>query len=134
MSDANHDGAIERGWIPDYLPASSHDIHEKHRLSNPTTWCSFAFLPTDSESLRKALQPLDTSTTSVARIESPDATWWPVLFEGAIDVKKVHEAGYQLYEFKKPEQAGTNRTFDYLFFVDWSTGRALFYQTTQASH
>src|ERR1700687_308581 len=53
LADAKKDGAIDRGWIPDFLPASSRTIHEVHDLSPSTTWCAFEFLPNDSQGLRK---------------------------------------------------------------------------------
>jgi hypothetical protein len=133
MSDAKKDGAIERGWIPDYLPASSRDIHEMHRISNPTTWCSFTFLPGDSETLRKKLRGAGTESLSVARVERPGTTWWPTFLDGTLDISKVHQAGYELYGMEEPERTGEKRASVYLFAVDWASGRALFYQTTRGS-
>src|ERR1700720_4214592 len=56
LADAKSEGAIDRGWIPDYLPQTSRDIHEIHRIEHSKTWCSFEFLPNDSESLRRTLR------------------------------------------------------------------------------
>jgi len=32
LADARKDGAIDRGWIPNYSPQTSRDIHEIHRI------------------------------------------------------------------------------------------------------
>src|SRR5882762_2736235 len=56
LADAKKDGAIDRGWIPDFLPESSRAIHEVHDMSPSTTWCAFEFLPSDSQGLRKSLK------------------------------------------------------------------------------
>src|SRR5436853_7683225 len=57
LGDAKKDGAIDRGWIPDFLPERSRNVHELHDPSSPTTWGAFEFVPTDSATLRKSLKP-----------------------------------------------------------------------------
>ena len=48
LADAEKDGAITRGWIPDdLLPSSSRAIREVHDLSPSREWCAFEFVPTD---------------------------------------------------------------------------------------
>jgi hypothetical protein len=131
IASAKNAGAIDRGWIPDYLPASSYDIHEIHRLSSPTGWCSFKFAPIGVERFRNTLQASGSRTLTVSRIESPDTTWWPALLEDGVDFKKLQAAGYELYEIETPDRTAMNRTFVYLFAVDWSKRQAFFYQTTR---
>lgn len=133
MLEAKQEGAIDHGWIPDYLPPSSRDIHELHRISNPVGWCSFQFSPSDSEALRKTLQTLGHRAPSYERIESPGKTWWPALLEGNLNMREVNVDGYELYVINKSEQDAMHRTFDYLFLIDWSKGAGFFYQTTRGS-
>lgn len=133
MLEAKQEGAIDHGWIPDYLPASSRDIHEVHRISNPVGWCSFEFSPSDSEALRKSLQTLGHRTLSYERIESPSKTWWPALLEGNLNIRDVNANGYELFVISKPEQDAMHRTFEYLFLINWSKGAGFFYQTTRGS-
>jgi hypothetical protein len=59
-------------------------------------------------------------------------SWWPVVLEGDLDLRKVREAGYELYEVEK--LAGADRTSVYLFMIDWSKGRAFFYEMTRGGH
>jgi hypothetical protein len=71
LAEAAKDGAITRGWIPDdFLPRSSHSIHEVHDLSNSTEMCAFEFVPTDSQNILANLKPLDVLPQSVGRVPS----------------------------------------------------------------
>lgn len=129
LADARQDRAIERGWIPDYLPQSSRDIHEIHRIEHSKTWCMFEFLQSDSESLRRTLKAAEKSRLTDMRIESPGASWWPSEFDGNLDVKSINREGYELLAFE--ESASAYKPSIYLFMIDWSSGRAYFYQTTR---
>src|ERR1017187_6019519 len=75
LADAKKDGAIDRGWIPDFLPESSRAIHELHYVSGGRTWCSFEFVPSDSEGLRKNLKALNAQAPSVAQVKNPRVRW-----------------------------------------------------------
>src|SRR5947209_10135911 len=78
LADADKDGAITRGWIPnDLLPGSSREIHEVHDISPSTEWCAFEFLPTDSQRLLKNLKSVDALPPPVKHIPSPHVSWWP---------------------------------------------------------
>jgi len=127
LADAKKDGAIDRGWIPDFLPESSHSIHEVHDISPSTTWCAFDFLPSDSEGLRKSLKNLDGLARTVRRVPSPGEAWWPDVLQGKLDVTKIHNAGFELYEVTTPETSVTTETL--LFSIDWTKGLGFFYRT-----
>lgn len=129
LADAKRDGAIDRRWIPDYLPASSHAIHDVGDLSPATVWCAFDFLPADSEGLRKSLKKVDALPPSVRRVPRPGKSWWPSLLEGSLDVDKIHQAGFQLYFVEEPETPSTTAAF--LFAIDWAKGRGFFYRTSE---
>jgi hypothetical protein len=115
LADADKDGAITRGWIPDdLLPGKSRAIHEVHELSPSTEWCAFEFSPTDSQGLRKNLSSVDAPPPSVRRVPSPGVSWWPA-------VLKIHGAGFELYVVEKP---ATSVTTDILLFaIDWPSAR-----------
>jgi hypothetical protein len=133
IAAAKNAGGMDRGWLPEYLPTSSYDIHEVHRVSSPTGWCSFRFNMAGAESFRDTLQASRKQAPTVFHIESPGTTWWPPMLEGEIDFKKVHDAAYDLYQVETPERSAMNRTFVYLFAVDWVKGQAFFYQTTRSN-
>ncbi len=132
LAEAEKDGAITRGWIPDFLPKSSRAIHEAHRIEHPRTWCAFEFLSADSESLRKNLKGVD--LLPVTRVLSPGVSWWPAVLKGNLDVRKIHEAGFELYKVVIPDAGIPDRTEVLLFAIDWSGGRGFFYQTYSGAH
>jgi hypothetical protein len=127
LVDAKKDGAIDRGWIPDFLPESSRNIHELHDISPSTTWCAFEFLPTDPAALRKSLKADAGSLSLVRRVPSPGKSWWPPVITGDLNATRIHEAGFELYALVEPETASTKEVL--LFAIDWSTGRGFFYRT-----
>jgi hypothetical protein len=127
LAEADKDGAITRGWIPDdLLPGSSRTIHEVHEISPSTEWCAFEFLPTDSQRLRKNLKNVDVLPPSVKRVPSPGVPWWPAVLKGNLNVEKIHGAGFELYVVEKPDTSVTTEIL--LFAVDWSKGHGFFYR------
>ncbi len=133
LADADRDGAITRGWIPDFLPKSSKSIHEIHRIEHPRTWCACEFLPSDSEALRRNLQGIDALPPSLTRVLSPGVSWWPAVLQGNLDVEKIRKTGYEPYMVARPNVI-PDRTEVLLFAIDWSKGRAFFYQTYYSDH
>jgi len=126
LADADKDGGISHGWIPDYLPASSHAIHEAHDQSPEYQWCTFEFSPSDTERLRKTLQPVD-APLPVRRIPSPHLSWWPSMLTGNLDDRRIRSAGLELYAAIEPGPADFKSI--YFFAIDWRHGRAYFYST-----
>ena len=130
FADADKDGAITRGWIPDYLPESSRAIHSVQEESPSREWCSFEFLSQDSQGLRKNLKSVDALPPSVRRVPSPGVSWWPAVLKGNLDVEKIHKAGLDLYVVERPETSVTTRIF--IFAIDWARGRGFFYTTSES--
>lgn len=129
LADADKDGAITRGWIPTFLPGSSRTIHELHAISPSTEWCTFEFVPTDSQGLRKVLKSVDALPPSVSRVPSPRVSWWPTVLEGNLDRQKIQREGFDLYVVVIPETSVTNSVL--LFAIDWARGRGFFYSTKE---
>jgi hypothetical protein len=125
LGDAVKDRAIERRWIPSFLPDSSRNIHLMGNLSPSREWCAFEFLPADSEQLRRSLKAIDVVPPSVRHVPSPGKPWWPSFLEGDLDSKRIHEAGLQLYVVEEPATAST--TALELFAIDWVKGRGFLY-------
>ena len=126
LAEADKDGAITRGWIPDeFLPRTSRSIHEVHDLSPSTEWCVFEFVPTDSQSLITKLKLVDVLPQAVERVPSPGVSWWPVVLVGNLDVQKIHKADMDLYFMERPAISVRSRVW--LFAIDWSHGRGFFY-------
>src|SRR5712675_2420210 len=92
LAEADKDGAITRGWIPDdLLPSSSRAIHEVHYLSPSTEWCAFEFAPSDSQRLRKALKSVDVIPAPVRRVPNPHVSWWPSVLRGNLSMEMIHK-------------------------------------------
>lgn len=128
LADADKDGAITRGWVPDdILPASSRTIHVVGELSPSKEWCAFEFLPTDSQRFLKNLKSVDALPSPVKHIRSPHVSWWPSVLEGNLDAEKIHKAGFQLFVVERP--ANSVDMGIYLFAPDWSKGHGFFYWT-----
>ncbi len=127
LADARRDGAIDRGWIPDFLPESSRSIHELHDLSPSTQWCAFEFPPAEAPALHKRLKSDGSSIPPVRHVPDPGKTWWPKLLAGDLDARKIHGAGLDLYEIAEPETASTNEVL--LIAIDWVEGRGFSYRT-----
>src|SRR3974377_2313940 len=68
LADAAKAGEINRGWIPDYLPTSSHAIRIIYDPSSPRTWCAFEFSPADSQILKKNLTSGDALRQLLKRV------------------------------------------------------------------
>jgi hypothetical protein len=126
LAEANKDGAITRGWIPDeFLPRSSRDIHEIHDRSPSREWCAFEFVPTDSQKLLRNLKHADVLPVSLRHVPRPGVSWWPSVLVGNLDAEAIHKAGFDLYVVEMPATSVT--TAVWLFAIDWSKGRGFFY-------
>ena len=66
------DGAVERGWVPGWLPPSALDIKEKHDLDTNGQILRFAAPSWNGESLPDHCQSVESAEPS--RLAAP---WWP---------------------------------------------------------
>lgn len=126
LSDAVAAGEITRGWVPDFLPASSHAIHEVHNPASPRTWCAFAFSPSDSQRFLKNVREVRELPASVSDIEDPGATWWPGFLKGKLDVPSIRAQGFTLYIAEEPDVGSKTRLV--LFAIGWTKGAGFFYR------
>jgi hypothetical protein len=132
LAEADEDGAITRGWIPDdLLPRSSRAIREVHDLSPSTEWCAFEFAPADSQNLRKNLKNIDALPPSVRHVPNPYVAWWPNVLKGNLDTQRIHRQGFELYAVERPATSVTTEIL--LFAIDWSKGRGFFYSTSNSA-
>lgn len=117
LADAKRAGAVDRGWLPDFLPPGSRDIHEVHNIDTNQTWCAFAFVFADSDVLRRNLLVLGSAEISAIYVRSPGLSWWPDVLEGQLDPDAIARSGFEMY--------GTGSV---VFAIDWKKGRAFFYR------
>lgn len=125
LAEADKDGAITRGWIPYFLPTTSHEIHETHELSPSIEWCSFEFAAADSEKFRSFLKPVGVLPGTLTRIPNPAVSWWPEVLRGNLNLTSIRNSGLAPSIFEQPASSVENQI--YLFAVDWQSGRAFFY-------
>lgn len=111
-SVAEADRAIERGWVPALLPASSTDIRECHNLDTSEVRGEFAFDAADEKALRAALgDQVSVSPKYVRPLPSCPLEWSDL----ATDVE-AWKARSTLRGIYRP--AGTAVFF---YAIDWST-------------
>jgi hypothetical protein len=127
LSEADKDGATTRGWIPEFLPGSSHSIHEVHDLSPSTEWGAFEFAPSDSEILRKSLKHVDALPQRMRRVPNPGVSWWPSILDGTLDIENIHRSALELYLVETADTSVTTNVS--LFAIDWPKGRGYFFCT-----
>ena len=117
LAEAEQAGAISKGWLPDGLPAGSHDIREGHVPGSKARWGLFEYPRAEEGALRVLLEPTELALNGQecdvpARIE-----WWPRILRGILDGSRLSGTGMHVYRGAKS---------DLLFAVNWSQGRAYY--------
>lgn len=106
LADAEHDGAVARGWVPEILPRSATGIRECHDLDSNETWGMFQFGHADAEKLRGGLSDVDLREKRVNEMPGRGCGgWWLQDLGGRIDAETLRQAGYRafLYAPANPE-------------------------------
>ncbi len=123
LDEARQAGAISSGWIPEGLPASSHDIRVAQLPGTPQHWGIINFARSDEGSLRALLQPGEVSLTG-ERCEMPGRIeWWPVILRGELDGNRLAATGLHGYRATSGHR---------LFAVNWDQGRAYYWGGSRA--
>lgn len=118
LDEARTAGAIANGWIPDGLPAGTHDIREGHVPGTPERWGIVSFPPSEAAAVRALLQPEEMPVTG-QRCEVPGRIeWWPVILRGTLDAERVAATQLRLYR---------GRHGDLMFAVHWKQGRVYYW-------
>lgn len=83
MEEVRVDNVINRGWIPEFMPASAYAIKERHSGDTNEGWGTFQFEAIDREDfdahwrgVSSAPLPRDLNRFS----EAPKVDWWPEEF------------------------------------------------------
>ena len=113
----SEDGAVRRGWIPEWVPESATDFEESHNLDTNRSWLRFSVPAEDIDAVVDALTPV-----AAAAVQFPkkppllSALWWPDDLTGL-------SAGAGSYEFFQHEKAigGIHGTWTYLVAIDRSS-------------
>ncbi len=127
-ADAEKGGEFDRGWLPDFLPNSSHNIHLADDNSPSEEWCGFEFDPREADQLLNNIQALKGHAPPMREIPSPGLRWWPKFLRGELDgriAQQAEQSGFALYSFIRPASQVDNEII--IFAIDRSNGRAYFY-------
>jgi hypothetical protein len=116
MQDARQAGAVDHGWLPDFLPNSARSIREMHNIDTNQVWCTFEFSARDRPTLQAALSPLTVVEIRGKEVRSAGKSWWPAVLEGRLDPAAVDRAGLKVYS------SGV-----LVVAVDWDRSRAFMY-------
>lgn len=113
--EAQADGAIGRGWVPDGLPPGATDLRVAY-LSDGTQWGVLSFPSGEGGALRALVGgEVDSAhCTAPGRFE-----WWPRVLRDPIDVATVHATGLRLYRSRDGSRT---------FAVNWNQGRAFYWR------
>jgi hypothetical protein len=130
LDDAQKEGAISRGWIPDFLPASTRAIHEIHNPASPRTWSAFEFSAADSQHLRQSIVEVDVLAPSLREIDGPGVPWWPKFLEGQLNAAQIRQHGFVLYVATEPSIGSNTRIV--LLVLNWESGTGYFYRAAGA--
>ena len=117
LAEARQAGAIAKGWMPEGLPAGSHDIREGHVPGTSQRWGIFEFPHGEEETLRALIQPEETPAEGRRCEIPPRIEWWPIMLRGALDGGSLAATGTRLYRAKSG---------GLLFAINWNQARAYF--------
>ncbi len=118
-SEARQSGAIERGWIPEWMPASAEGIREAHDQDTNRRWGLFDFAPADAGSIRSILAPQPMSLEGMQGDMPSRVEWWPVILRGRLDPARIKDAGLEAYRTK---------TDNLVVVLNWKQGRAYYWK------
>src|SRR5215831_1227566 len=74
VAAAERAGAIQRGWVPDWLPRSAHDLREVHNLDTNQSMLTFRYDPSDQLSVPNHCSQV---RPSEVRDVPFSVSWWP---------------------------------------------------------
>ena len=117
VAEAREAGAVERGWVPQGLPASATDLRVAYR-GNEQQWGVFVFPPADGDAVRALVGP--EITTGPPDCDPPGRLeWWPRILRSPLDLAQVQATGLRLYRA---------RTGNLTYAVNWNQGRAFYWK------
>ena len=117
VDEARADGAIQRGFVPEGLPAGASDLRVAY-LDKGTHWGVLAFPSAQADALRALVGPEITSG-SVTCSAPGRFEWWPRVLQDPIDLNTVHATGLRLY---------TARDGRRTWAINWNQGRAFYWR------
>jgi hypothetical protein len=116
VAEARAAGAMERGFVPEGLPATATDLREAHHDSQ--RWGLFVFPPADGEAVR-ALVGAEITATPPDCHPPGRLEWWPRILRSPLDLVQLQSTGLRLYR---------SRDDRLTYAVNWQQGRAYYWK------
>jgi hypothetical protein len=109
--------AIERGWIPAFLPSSATKIYECHNIDTNQCWGRFSFAEDDID-WRDSLAEVAPSLLLEKSMDVAWSTrWWPSELRGSLSAGALEKAGYRFYTYEGERTlVAVNRKKGQVFF------------------
>jgi hypothetical protein len=123
---ARKDGAIERGWIPDFLPTSSYEIYERHDLDTNTVWLRFKFDKKDEKQLISLIKEVKFDEIDSIEFIAPDVKWWPKTVNK--ESTKNRQSGLKLYKRTSGYYDNQQKIVPGFFIIDWNSDTGYYWR------
>ena len=126
MRAARADTEVGGGWIPEWLPESTRDIHEIHNIDTNQIWISFKF---ERDDFLEAIESANVQSFSSLRLdEGPrrhKVSWWPDRDDPALT---ADDADWRYYKGHGRIQMLIGGNYVYFVAADLSRGVAYYWE------
>jgi len=98
-NDMLEGSAVERGWVPSFVPQSATDIRETHCIERSDQWMKFRFEPSEMEEMLEMVTPVAKDSVRLPP-HGPTiiCSWWPHTLVN--NTKSGELSNYEFYEYK----------------------------------
>jgi hypothetical protein len=122
LAEARAAGDIQKGWIPEGLPAGTFEMRSAHNLDTNARWGLFSFPVAEAPHFKAQLEPTEFPLEGQQCNPPRRIEWWPILLRGNLDAERIGTTGLKAY--KSADGA-------LLFAVNWNQGRAYYWSVPQ---
>jgi hypothetical protein len=117
LDEARRDGAVDRGWVPSWVPAGAREIRQAHDGDTNRRWGLFNFPPEDAAPLHATLGP--EISLAGKHVDAPRRIeWWPVILRDQLDADQISTTGLEAHA--RPDDG-------LIVVVNWRQGRAYYF-------
>jgi hypothetical protein len=124
MLEARQRGAVERGWVPAFLPDVMYELRAAYDTRGTRRWGIANFSPDEAGAVRAVLAPDEVALSGVSIDIPPRVEWWPIALRNQLDPETIKATGLRAHR----SQDGV-----YLFAVNWNQGRAYYWTRAGSS-
>ncbi len=133
--DAVSAGEMVRGWLPEWVPASSFDLRLRNDTDTNELWIEFSFVESDLKEASQTMRPLDSGDPKRLRVRrAGEISWWPEDLRGVFEWREL-TGQYQFFQVDRKqgmgEQEGSRSRESGYLAVSWGTGEAYYWETSR---